>query len=91
MGLQSGGRVGNSYATGTVIDALGDRDRVGGLVGMRHAGVTIADSYWDIDTSGLLVGVGEGSSEGVMGQTTAALQAPTSNRRSPGMLLILLI
>ena len=59
------------YATGSV---SGD-ENVGGLIGRRVSGVIDA-SYWDTQTSGQSSGVGEGSSDGVVGKTTAELQGP---------------
>ena len=60
-----------SYTTGNV---LGNTS-VGGLLG-RNSSV-IDTGYWDTQTTGQSLGVGEGSSDGVVGKTTAELQAPT--------------
>ena len=64
-----------SYATGSVsADSAGSV--IGGLVGRNHSGVTIGASYWNTQTSGLTDGVGEGTTTGAEGKTTAELQSP---------------
>ena len=60
-----------SYATGQV-SSSGDALYIGGLVGYHQRGdVEITASYWDTQTTGLA------GSYGVVGKTTAELQAPT--------------
>ena len=78
--LGSGGFVSTSYATGSVtgsVTGTGSSD-VGGLAGSAGYG-SIGDSFWDTETSGQPTGsgVGSGSSTGLLGRTTAQLQAPT--------------
>ena len=58
-----------SYATGHVSGG----DNVGGLVGFNDASIT--GGVWDTETSGVANGVGRGSSAGVVGMTSADLQA----------------
>ena len=61
-----------SYATGHVSGG----DNVGGLVGFNDASIT--GGVWDTETSGVADGVGRGSSAGVVGMTSAELQAAAS-------------
>lgn len=63
-----------SYAIGGVSGAF----NVGGLVGRNGISNGISNSYWNVETSGLGQGVGEGSTSGTEGKTTAELQSPTS-------------
>ena len=69
---ESGGGISSSYAIG----AVSGEYTVGGLVG-RSVG-TLSNSYWNTDVT--TVGVGEGSSDGAEGKTTAELKAPTARR-----------
>ena len=66
------GTITASLATGSVTG----NETVGGLVGDNFGGAITA-SYWGIQTSGRTIGVGEGSTSGAAGKTTAELQAPT--------------
>ena len=50
--------------------------RVSGLVGGATRGTSIRDCYWDIEASGVTMGVGTGDVPGLVGKTTAELQAP---------------
>lgn len=59
-----------SYSTGQV----SARGNTGGLIGENYGQAT--NSLWDIQTSGSDEGVGDGESAGVVGKTTAELQAP---------------
>ena len=67
------GTISDSYAIGMVSGT----DPVGGLVGSNSG--TISSSFWDTQTSGQPTGsgVGSGDSAGLLGRTTAQLQAPT--------------
>ncbi len=69
----SEGTLTNTYASGFVIGAVGS---IGGLVGNNLG--TMTGSFWDIETSGLASAVGEGSSAGATGETTAALQSAST-------------
>jgi hypothetical protein len=68
----NGGTISNVYATGNV----NGTNEVGGLVG-NHVG-TISSAYWNTTTSSQTVGVGNGSSTGTTGLTTAQLQQQAS-------------
>ena len=67
----NGGRVANSYATGRALGV----EFVGGFAGYSEGGIVA--SYWDVGTSGQSGGVGRGTGDGVVGKSTAELQAPT--------------
>ena len=73
VGVNSSGEISQSYAIGMVSGIA----PVGGLVG-RNGG-SISNSFWDTGTSGQPTGsgVGAGDSAGLLGRTTAQLQAPT--------------
>ena len=84
VGSNSLSAISVSYATGSVngtvttSDAEGSQDGgVGGLAGRNSRG--IRNSFWDTQTSGQPAGsgVGSGASTGLLGRTTAQLQAPT--------------
>ena len=68
----NGGQIIVSYAAGSVSGQSSE----GSLIGRNNDSATIIDSYWDTQTSGQALGVGGGSSDGVVGKTTAELQAP---------------
>ena len=68
------GVVMGSYATGGVVG----NSSVGGLVGQNERPKGVSFSYWNIQTSGQAQGVGEGSTSGAEGKTTAELRAPTT-------------
>lgn len=83
VGDNYGGVIVASYATGSVADGFAR----GGLVGSNttvyschgvycYDGV-IKSSYWDTQTSSQASGVGDEVNAGVLGKTTAELQAPT--------------
>ena len=60
----------SSYSTGEVI---GDEDEdVGGLVG--HNGGSITSSFWDTQTSAITIGIGDGTTTGATGKTTAEMK-----------------
>ena len=62
------------YTAGAVASIGTDSNRstnLGGLAAANISGITITDSYWDTATSG------QSASDGGVGQTTAALRAPT--------------
>jgi hypothetical protein len=61
----------DSYSTGKVSDNTDDL--AGGFIG--ESGGLIKRSYWDTTTSGTDIGVGDGSSTGLTGLTTAQLQS----------------
>ncbi|WP_341707597.1 GLUG motif-containing protein [Halopseudomonas sp.] len=63
------GTISNAYATGKVEGS----GRVGGLVGYSSDSSTITNSYWNTNTSGQADAVGEGSSSGATGLTTAQM------------------
>ncbi|MDD3766660.1 MAG: GLUG motif-containing protein [Eubacteriales bacterium] len=76
IGYSIGGTMINSYATGSVTGASG----VGGLIGQNYnSGTAITNSYWDTQTSGRSVGVGNGSSAGTTGKTTAEMKSIISS------------
>jgi filamentous hemagglutinin family protein len=64
--------ISNSYATGAV---TGDQ-QTGGMVG--YNGGAISNSYWNTSTNGGLAGVGNGTSTGATGLTTAQMQMQSS-------------
>ncbi len=66
-----------SYAVGRVIERRVGRDRVAALVGGNFEEGRIVDSYWDTQSTRQRRGVGEGSSSGAAGATTAQMQRPT--------------
>ena len=68
-GRQGGGSILASYTAGAV-DHWAGKD--GGLTGTAGVGGTFTASYWDREASGLVI------SGGGIGQTTSALQTPTS-------------
>ena len=74
VGISFRGSISESYAIGSV----GGTDPVGGLAGRNSRG-GIRNSLWDTQTSGQPAGsgVGSGASTGLLGRTTAQLQAPT--------------
>ena len=83
VGSNSYSDISASYATGSVTGTVtssgeGSEGGVGGLVGSNSYS-DINDSFWDTETSGQPTGsgVGSGSSTGLLGRTTAQLQAPT--------------
>jgi hypothetical protein len=65
--------IADSYSTGAVAGGTGSA--VGGFAGGITGVETSTDDYWDTTTSGTNVGVGSGSSAGIIGLTTAQLQA----------------
>ena len=67
------GSITSSYAIGPVSGS----GNVGGLVGYHYSESTITNSYWNTDIQA--TGVGDGSSTGAEGKTTAELKAPTGN------------
>ena len=69
VGVNSG-TVANTYATGAVASSAAS---YGGLIG-NNSGTATA-SFWNTTTSGTSVGVGNGSSSGVSGRTTAQLSS----------------
>ena len=73
VGISFRGSISESYAIGSV----GGTAPVGGLAGRNSGG--IRNSFWDTQTSGQPAGsgVGSGASRGLLGRTTAQLQAPT--------------
>jgi len=71
VGLIEAGSISNAYASGSV---TGTGINIGGLVGSKTYG-TISNSFWNTQTSGQPTdGVGNGSSTGVTGKTTAELK-----------------
>jgi hypothetical protein len=70
VGDATGGVVNRSYANGNATVSGGSRN--GGLVGSRTTG-TFSDNFHDT-TTGLATAVGNGSSTGIAGKTTAQLQ-----------------
>ena len=66
-------KIRDSYATGLVWGGDDPLPPSGGLVGANYSSGTITTSYWDTDTSGQTTSAG-----GATGQTTTALQTPTS-------------
>ena len=76
---ETGGLVGDNSGTintGYAIGHVSGESSAGGLIGGNSDDTIIIDSYWDTQTTGQSSGVGEGSSDGVVGKTTAELQAP---------------
>ena len=67
----NGGSLTSCYATGSV---TGIGSHVGGLVGSNGYG-TLTDCFWDTQTClPATVGVGDGTSTGVTGKTTAEMK-----------------
>ncbi|MGH1451360.1 MAG: beta strand repeat-containing protein [Pseudomonadaceae bacterium] len=60
--------VSQSYATGQVSSTA---DRTGAFVGLNSG--TLTDNYWSTETGGQTNGVGDGSSAGITGLTTAQM------------------
>ncbi|MDD2864800.1 MAG: filamentous hemagglutinin N-terminal domain-containing protein, partial [Methylococcales bacterium] len=67
--------ISDSYSTGVVTGASGN---IGGLVAMNFGTGTTANSFWDVTTSGKSVGVGNGSTTGATGLTTAQMKSLTN-------------
>jgi len=61
--------VSRCYSTSEVSGAY----EVGGLIGVR-VGTTVTGCFWDTDRSGRSDGVGDGSSSGITGKTTAEMK-----------------
>ncbi|TFZ54721.1 filamentous hemagglutinin N-terminal domain-containing protein, partial [Methylorubrum sp. Q1] len=70
----NGGIVSQTYASGSVSGS----SRVGGLVGANSG--TLTNAYWDTQTTRQVNGVGDGSSTGATGLTTAQMQDLASFR-----------
>ena len=78
VGANTGsGTITASYATGSPTTNAAGSNFLGGLAGTSYG--TITNSYWDTATAGAQVtaGVGDGTSAGAVGYTTAALRGPT--------------
>ena len=72
----SPGHAGNIAASFAIGSVTGNRS-VGGLIGYNYPGGAIIDGYWNIDVT--TPGIGNGSSTGAKGQTSAQLQKPVAN------------
>jgi len=66
------GTISTSYAAGAV---AGPGSHNGGAVGSNLGGPAFTDVYWDSSVSGTTSGVGSGVSTGIVGETTAQIQA----------------
>ena len=62
--------INNCFSSGFVD---GTASSQGGFIGSISS-TTITSSFWDMETSGQSAGIGEGSSEGILGQTTDAMK-----------------
>jgi hypothetical protein len=71
VGMNSYGTITNCYATGFV---SGSGNWVAGLVGYDRIPDAITSCFWDTQTSGKTIGVGNGTSTGVTGKTTAQMK-----------------
>jgi filamentous hemagglutinin family protein len=69
----AGASIERSYSSGGV---GGTQTAVGGLVGSNSG--TVSASYWDMDTSGQSSGIGEGSTTGATGLTSAQARSSDS-------------
>jgi hypothetical protein len=74
VGVNFGGSITNSYASGKVVSS---GTNVGGLVGEEYG--TVTDSFWDVDSTGQAAGVGTNNSTfNAVGKTTAELMTQST-------------
>ena len=76
----SGSSIANSFSAGT-FDAP-EEGTTAGFTGSNEG--LLIDSYWDIESTGKNNGVGEGSSEGTTGLSTAQMSGPAAEANMPG-------
>jgi hypothetical protein len=82
IGINEGG-VYSCYATGHVSSSYYYPTYFGGLFGENYSGTANSGCFWDTQTSGQTNGVGQGSSDGVYGRTTAEMKQQTTFTASP--------
>jgi len=67
--LESSAHINNSYSTG----AVSGNTQTGGLVGRNYSSTT-SSCFWDTQTSGTSTGIGDGTTTGATGKTTAEMK-----------------